>query len=120
MTQYAGSESDFLKAADLGGKSIKVTIEKVALVHFDNKDDEGKTVKDTKPCLSLVGKEKKIVCNPTTVMTLGNAYGFDSDAWVGKEIGLSTKYYDAPINKEGIVITAMDSFEDDADIPFQP
>lgn len=112
MTQYAGSESSYLKAADLNGKSIKVTIESVALVEFENDD-----VKETKPCLSLVGKEKKMVCNATSVMTLGNAYGFDSDAWINKEIGLSTKYYEG-VGKEGIVITAMSAFEDDSDIPF--
>ena len=117
MTQYAGSEGNYLRAADLNGKSIKVTIEGVELVEFKNTDNDGKVTTDKKPCLKLVGKEKKIVCNPTTVMTLGGAYGFDSDAWVGKEIGLSTKYYEAPINREGLVITAMDSFES-ADIPF--
>ena len=111
MTQYAGSESKYLKAADLDGKSLKVTISAVDLVEFDNDGD-----KETKPCLSLAGKEKKVVCNATSVMTLGNAYGFDSDAWINKEIGLSTKYYEG-VGKEGIVITAMGAFEED-DIPF--
>jgi hypothetical protein len=112
MTAYAGSESKYLKAADLNGKSIKVMISSVALVEFDN-DGE----KETKPCLSLQDKEKKVVCNATSVMTLGNAYGFDSDGWINKEIGLSTKYYEG-VGKEGIVITAMSAFTDDDDIPF--
>ena len=112
LTQYAGSESKYLKAADLNGKSVKVTIESVALVEFDN-DGE----KETKPCLSLKGKEKKVVCNATSVMTLGTAYGFESDIWAGKQIGLSVKFYEG-VGKEGIVITAMDSFEDES-IPFR-
>jgi hypothetical protein len=111
MTQYAGSESKYLKAADLDGKSLKVTISACDLVEFDN-DGE----KETKPCLSLQGKDKNVVCNATSVMTLGNAYGFDSDGWIDKEIGLSTKYYEG-VGKEGIVITAMSAFKDD-DIPF--
>ena len=111
LTQYAGSESKYLKAADLEGKSIKVTIESVDLVEFDN-DGE----KETKPCLSLKGKEKKVVCNATTVMTLGSVYSFDSEAWIGKTIGLSTKFYEG-LGKDGIVITAMDEFQDDS-IPF--
>ena len=114
MTQYSGSESKYLKAADLHGKKIKVTIEAVGLVEFEN--DDGK---DTKPCLSLHGKDKKVVCNATSVMALGDAYGFDSDDWVGKEIGLSIKHYQS-LGKDGLVITpigGVPSFDED-DIPF--
>jgi len=114
MNKYAGSESKYLKAGDLDGKSIKVVISAVNLVEFD--DDDGR--KYEKPCLKLEGKEKMIVCNATSVMEMGTAYGFDSDDWVGKEIGLSTKYYPA-FGKDGIVITAIGKpveFIDD-DIP---
>ncbi len=114
MTAYAGSESKYLKAADLNGKSIKVTIDNVALVEFEN--DDGK---ETKPCLALAGKEKRVVCNATTVMSLGDAYGFDSDDWAGKEIGLSIKHY-KQLGVDGIVVTpigGVPKFESD-DIPF--
>ena len=114
MTQYSGSESKYLKAADLNGKKVKVTIDDVNLVEFDN--DDGK---ETKPCLTLRGKDKGIVCNATSVMSLGEAYGFDSDAWIGKEIGLSTKHYKS-LGVDGLVITPIGGvpvYEDD-DIPF--
>ena len=113
MTQYAGSESKYLKAADLNGKATKVIIDGVNLVEFEN--DDGK---ETKPCLTLQGKEKRVVCNRTTVFELGSAYGFDSDSWIGKEIKLSVRHYDG-LGKDGIVITplgAVETFEDD--IPF--
>ena len=113
MQKFAGSESKYLKAADLNGQSIKVVISSVELVEFE--DDAG--TKSQKPALSLQGKEKKVVCNPTSVMELGQNYGFDSDNWIGKEIGLSTKHY-ASLGKDGLVVTAMKTFVDDTDVPF--
>jgi hypothetical protein len=115
MKQYAGSESKYLKAADLQGKSVKVTISGVSIVEFE--DDDGK--KQQKPALELKGKEKGVVCNPTTVQELGGAFGFDSDGWIGKEIGLNTKHY-ASLGKDGLVVTAIRNFEEveESDIPF--
>lgn len=116
MTKYAGSESKYLKAADLAGKAVKVKIEAVNMVEFE--DDTGH--KYEKPCLKLVGKDKSVVCNATTVQELGGAYGWDSESWIGREIGLSTKHYHQ-LGKEGIVVTATEKpapdFVDD-DIPF--
>lgn len=115
MQKYAGSESKYLKAADLNGKAVKVFIDGVELVEFEG--DDGR--KYDKPCLRLKGKEKMVVCNPTSVQELGYVYGFDSDAWIGKEIGLSTKHYQS-LGKDGLVITALDKpdkFQED-DIPF--
>jgi len=115
MHSYAGSESKYLKAADLQGKSIKATISYVELVKFE--DDKGEK---TKPCLQLEGKDKMVVCNATTVTELSEAYGWDSDDWLGKKIGLSTHFYEN-FGKEGIVVTAIDKpaieFEEDI-IPF--
>jgi len=108
MNKFAGSESKYLKAADLQGKAIKVVITGVELVEFE--DDQG--TKTQKPAISLRNKEKKVVCNPTTVQELGMSYGFDSDNWIGKEIGLSTKHYQS-LGKDGLVVTAMKTFVDD-------
>ena len=113
MTQFAGQESRFLKSDDLkdaAGKSlnIRAIIESVALVEFD-KDDGSK---EQKPALRLVNKEKGVVCNATTVMELGTNFGFDSDKWVGQEIGLTTKHYQS-LGKDGIVISAIKDFIDD-------
>jgi len=120
MNKYAGSESKYLKASDLKGqdgrtRNIKVSISGVNLVEFEQDDGS----KQQKPALELLGKDKQVVCNPTTVNELNQAFGFDSDNWVGKEVGLSTKHY-ASLGKDGLVVTAMKTFEDDdpSDIPF--
>ena len=113
MSKYAGSESKYLKAADLQGRSIKVVIEQVSLLEFE--DEDGK--KTQKPALSLRGKEKQIVCNATSVGDLIQAFGSDSDKWAGKEIRLSTKHY-PKFGRDGIVITPLDvvaDFNDDVD-----
>jgi len=112
MTQFAGAESKYLKAEDIKGKNIKSVIEAVNLVEFES-DDGGK---QQKPALQLRGKEKQVVCNATSVMEMGTNWGFDSDNWVGKEIGLSTKHYQS-LGKDGIVITAIKDFVDD-EVPF--
>lgn len=112
MNKFAGSESKYLKAADLQGKAVKAVISAVELVEFEA--DDG--TKSQKPVLSLRGKEKKVVCNPTSVMELGTNYGFDSDNWIGKEIGLSTKHYQS-LGKNGLVVTAPKTFVDD-ECPF--
>ena len=115
MQGFAGSESKYLKAGDLEGRNIKVTISGVSIVEFEQDDGS----KQQKPSLELQGKDKHVVCNPTTVNELGQAFGYDSDNWIGKEIGLSTKHY-ASLGKDGLVVTAMKTFEDSniEDIPF--
>ena len=112
MTQFAGAESKYLKAEDIKGHNIKAVIESVTLVEFE-KDDGSK---EQKPALKLVGKEKSVVANATTVMEMGTNFGFDSDNWVGKEIGLSTKHYQS-LSKDGIVVTAIKDFREE-DIDF--
>lgn len=115
MTKYAGSESKYLKAADLQGKTIKVVIAGVSLLEFE---DENTGAKTQKPALSLRGKEKQIVCNATSVGELIQAYGPDSEKWIGKEIRLSTKHY-PKFGRDGIVITPLDvSADPNDDIPF--
>lgn len=113
MTQYAGSESKYLKASDLQGKRPQVKIAAVSLVEFDD-DEKGKV---TKPAVALEGKEKELVCNATAVEELIRAFGADSDGWIGKTIGLSTKFY-KNFGKEGIVITPLQDDGPDDDIPF--
>lgn len=113
MTQYAGSESKYLKAADLQGKTVRVTIQKVNLLEFDD-DEKGKI---TKPALALVGKEKQVVCNATAVQDLIGAFGPDSNNWEGKDIRLSTKHY-PKFGRDGIVIMPIIEEGAGSDIPF--
>jgi hypothetical protein len=115
MTKYSGSESKYLKAADLQGKSVKCVIDNVTLLEFEDQETGKKT---QKPALSLVGKEKKVVCNATSVGDLIQAYGSESEKWIGKEIRLSTKHY-AAFGRDGIVVTPLGAIEDqELEVPF--
>ena len=113
MTKYAGSESKYLKASDLQGKSPRCQIEAVSLLEFDD-EEKGKI---TKPALTLLGKEKQVVCNKTAVNDLIGAFGPNSDDWVGQPVRLSTKHYPA-FGRDGIVITPILEDAPDSDIPF--
>jgi hypothetical protein len=114
MTQYAGSESKYLKASDLGGGRPRVKIEAVNLVEFDD-EEKGK---HRKPTVKFEGKEKELVLNATNTEEIIRAFGADSDGWIGKELGLSTKYYKA-FDREGIVVSpVVPNDELDDDIPF--
>ncbi len=114
MTKYAGSESKYLKASDLQGKRVRVRIAGVNLVEFDD-EDKGK---HTKPSLRFEGREKELVLNPTNCEEIIRAFGKESESWMGKEIGLSTKYYKA-FDREGIVVTpVVPDADPNDDIPF--
>lgn len=66
-----------LKAEDLKGHTVKVTIDKYEVAKFDN---------GNKVILSFSGKEKTLVVNKTNAMIIQSAYGADTDGWVGKII----------------------------------
>lgn len=66
-----------LKAADLQGKTVSVTIENFEVKKFDN---------GNKVILKFAGKEKLLVCNKTNAKIIASAYGPNTDGWVGKQI----------------------------------
>lgn len=71
---------NYLKAADLNGHSVKVTIESVTME---------KIGEDRKPVLHFVGKEKGLVLNKTNGNRITEAVGSDeTDAWEGWQITL--------------------------------
>lgn len=112
MTQYAGSESKYLKAADLKGKNPTLVIERVELVTFEN-DGETKT----RPAIFFQGKEKGMTLNPTNTEVLVQKFGSQSDDWIGKTVLLGTRYYKS-FDKEGLVLTALDVSGPDDEVPF--
>ena len=73
----------FLKAEDLGGKSPRVTIERVEVKDFD----DGK-----KLIIHFEGKDKALVCNKTNASIIEEVLGSDdTDVWEGKRITLTTR-----------------------------
>lgn len=75
--------SNYLKADDLNGKSVTVTIQKVELEEIGQGRD-----KERKPVLYFRGKDKGVVLNKTNANTITKLYGGETDDWVGKAITL--------------------------------
>lgn len=76
-------QGGFLKAEDLKGKAVKVTISDVEVKDFD----DGKKI-----LLHFEGKDKALVANKTNCSIIEEVLGSDdTDDWVGKSITLLTK-----------------------------
>ena len=102
-----------LKAKNFLGKNLKLTIERADTVTYN----EGKDNAQTKSVLYFVDKKLRLVLNATNNEVICSAYGNDSDGWVGKEISLTTKTYEAEGYDPGWVVSALD-VEFDDEIPF--
>ena len=77
--------SNFLKASDLEGKDVTVTIEEVTLETIDKDEKESKLL------IAFKGKTKKLVCNKTNAKVIEKLYGDDTDGWIGKKITLTPR-----------------------------
>src|SRR5262245_41190840 len=77
--------SNYLRAGDLGGKEIDVTIDRVTSEEFEQ---DGK--KRTKPVVHLRNADlKPVVLNKTNAMLIAAALGSeDYNTWSGKQIRL--------------------------------
>lgn len=67
----------FLKSADLQGNVVQVKIQTVQVEKLGD---------DRKMVMYFAGKDKGMVLNKTNAMTIGDAYGEDTDDWIGKPI----------------------------------
>jgi hypothetical protein len=108
-----GNTND-LKAKDFIGKSMKLTIDRVEVVHYEASEKEPA---NSKPALYFVGKEKRLILNSVNTETLCNAYGANSEGWTGKEIALTTKDYTSKGFGHGWIVTPLQMDFDDS-IPF--
>jgi arabinogalactan endo-1,4-beta-galactosidase len=77
--------SKFLKAADLNGHEIVVTIKDCIVESLGE---------DKRPVLYFAGKDKGVVLNKTNATNIREAYGPDTDEWTGKKVVLYTAYVD--------------------------
>jgi hypothetical protein len=64
--------SKYLKAADLQGREVRVTMQNV---------EKEKLGDDNKLVLYFKGKDKGVVLNKTNSSTIGDAYGDDTEDW---------------------------------------
>ena len=69
--------SDYLKAADLKGKSVLLKMEAVEMKELGS---------DKKPVLYFKGKDKGLVLNKTNGMIIASVYGPETSNWSGKEV----------------------------------
>jgi hypothetical protein len=75
--------SKYLKSADLGGKPVTANIDHVSVEAFEN-DSVRKAV------LHFQGNiPKPLIVNKTNYLILAQAYGPNTDAWVGKQLIVS-------------------------------
>lgn len=86
--------SQYLKAADLQGHQVKVTIDHV---------DSEVIGTDTKPVIYFVGKERGFVLNKTNANTIAAAYGDDTTDWKGADIILM----EAMVDFQGRTVPAL-------------
>jgi hypothetical protein len=76
---YAYGQSEYLRADDWAGKSQRTIITAVDDVEFE---------KGLKPVLTLKGLDKKLVINATNYDILADAFGNNTNKWVGHSIVL--------------------------------
>jgi hypothetical protein len=100
--------SKYLTAADLKGKRIVATIDKVTVEEFTN-DGE----KQNKPVVHFTGGIKPLVTNKTNFTILAKLCGENSDNWAGKQIGLRTELVSFKGKvAESVRVTQPDEFQD--------
>lgn len=73
--------SKYVKAADLGGKHVTLTIEKLIVEELGHGAE-----KENKPVLYFHKATKGLILNRTNAMAVAALYGDESDHWTGKRI----------------------------------
>lgn len=86
---------DYLKATDLKGQTVNITISNVSLESFKDEGD--------KLIVHFHGTDKKLVCNKTNANLIAEVHGPETDAWVGKQITL----HPARVEFQGKLVDAI-------------
>ena len=79
--------SKYLKASDLNGQDLNVTITDTTVAQFD----DGHKIEAT-----LSGQSKSFICNKTNARAIATAYSSDTNAWHGREVTLFPMMVDTP------------------------
>lgn len=74
-------DSDWLRAVDLDGRAVTVTIATVKAGAIRNKAKS-----DKRPVVTFQGKKKPLALNKTNAATIASMFGNDTTEWVGKQI----------------------------------
>jgi hypothetical protein len=85
-------DSKWLRAVDLQGRKVRVTIENWDVTEFKQLDGSTRD----QIILTFSGKEKKLGLNVTNCKMIASMHGNETDGWIGKEILLfPTKILDS-------------------------
>jgi hypothetical protein len=90
--------SKYLKAADLNGHQVEVTIREVRLEEVGTADDT-----QQRPVLYFKNKDKGLVLNKTNGIAIANELGDETDDWPGKTIILTCE----SVNFKGNFVDAI-------------
>lgn len=82
MDINAAFPSKFIKAADLQGQDVTVTIARFALESVD--EDSG----ELKPVIYFAGHQRGLVLNKTNAITIADLYGTETERWIGRPVTL--------------------------------
>lgn len=91
----AAFPSTYIKAADLQGQQVTVTIVRV-VTELIGSDEH-------KPVVYFQGKEKGLVLNKTNANAIAQAYGYETDDWEGQKIVL----FEAMVEFQGRTVAAV-------------
>ena len=100
-SNYAYGQSKYLRAADLLGRTARVTIENVEDVQFDEKG--------VKPVLFFAGKKKGLVVNASNFDILAAGIGNNTEKWVGHAIvlkGVKVKFKGSMVDSVQVEVPA--------------
>ncbi len=78
--------SKYIKAADLQGRRVSVTISHVTVENVGKEDKP-----ENKPVVYFTGKDKGLVLNKTNGEQISSMYGDETDTWLDKVIELFTQ-----------------------------
>lgn len=90
----AAFPSTYLKASDLQGRTVTVTMDRVIMEEVGG---------EHKPVLYFQGTERGIVLNKTNSSIIAEMHGDETDDWVGKKI----KLYPARVEFQGKIVDAI-------------
>jgi len=100
--------SKYVKAGDLSGKTVTLTIAKLVVEELGHGAE-----KERKPVLYFQKATKGLVLNRTNAMTIAGLYGDEADEWPGKRISI----YPTRIRAFGAM---QDTIRVREEIPAQP
>ena len=94
MRISAAFPSNYIKAADLQGRNVKVKIDRIEMEEVGG---------EPKPILYFLDKDKGMVLNKTNASNIAAAFGDDTDEWQGAEVIL----FEAMVDFQGKTVAAI-------------